>query len=122
MSVPPYNPLPSVPDNVDPRFRYGDRPTPDNFRQSNARYYLPNQRDNRFEGLTYGGKDNECFDRLSVANDFVPCNTDSDCAEEISRWCHKGQAQYVNYQCVNAQNSTAEQPAKICDFTFNAHF
>jgi hypothetical protein len=119
MSVPPYNPLPVVPTNVDPRFRYGTRAIPENFQQATSRFYLPNQRESRFWPLFYEAReDNECFDALA-ARAPPPCQTDDDCLELINKWCNDGQARTVKYRCIKTQ-LRSNTVAGTCQYEFDA--
>lgn len=108
MSVPDINPLPIVPNDIDPRFRYGTRAIPENFPQATSRFYLPTQRDSRFWPLTYGEHDNECFDALSTK--IVDCDTVDECKSLLEEWCTDGQSRTVQYDCTNGK----------CVYDFNA--
>lgn len=99
MSVPSIDPLPDVPTNIDPRFRYGTRAQPLNYQEATSRFYLPTQRSSRFWPLYYDYADNECFDALSSETPFS-CSTDKDCEAVVKKWCNYGQSQYVKYQCL----------------------
>lgn len=110
MSVPSINPLPIVPQNIDPRFRYGSRAIPQNFPQATSRFYLPTQRDSRFWILKYEDFDNECFDSLQTRH--APCRTDGDCQSYLASWCNDGQARTIQTYCDKTQG--------LCVFDYDA--
>jgi hypothetical protein len=114
MSIPAIDPLRTIPTNVDPRFRYGTRASPENFQEATARFYLPTQRDSRFWPLKYEGPDNECFDALT-SKSAPTCTTDEDCKQLIGKWCTDGQAKYVEYRCQMDGGGSGE-----CVYDFDA--
>ncbi len=91
-------PLPIVPTNRDPRFRYGTRAIPENFRQSTSSFYNPPQRASRFWPLFFDADENECFDSLSH-KEPPTCMRDQDCVPFVNKWCNEGQARDVKFKC-----------------------
>lgn len=117
MSIPPVNPLPFVPQNVDPRFRYGTRAIPETYPQATSRFYLPPQRDSRFWPLKYEDYDNECFDALERLSSFLPCSGDSECHATMGDWCDDLQHAYIATRCVGADPNSGLHG--VCVFEFD---
>jgi hypothetical protein len=88
--------------NTDPRFRYPYN-RPPTYTEQTSPFYLPLQRDMRFETLTYYPINNECWYKLPHGE---PCNTNQDCLTYLERNCDAGEIEFVNYQCTN----------RICEF------
>ncbi len=116
MSVPPINPLPIVPTNTDPRFRYGFRAIPENFQQATSRFYLPQQRDSRFWPISYDASENDCLDSLSHKQPPV-CKIDQDCQVLVNKWCTDGEARKVRSKCHRSHVGDKQGTCKY-DFVF----
>lgn len=95
----------------DPRFRYGDRPIPEDYIQASGRYYLPYERDHRFFGLEFDlNMADDCWKYIGSASlneNRLPCKTNSDCKYHLRKYCTEGAANYVPSQC---------NPNGVCEF------
>jgi len=98
--IPDYNPSPIVPQNIDPRFRYGFRARPRTYPEATSRFYLPLQRDNRFYPLVYktDNDKNVCHNALQTLNP-PQCHVREDCVPFMERHCNDGQIRFISYSC-----------------------
>jgi hypothetical protein len=86
----------------DPRFRYPYN-RPPTITQQSSPFYLPLQRDHRFESLTFYPINNECWYKLPTGK---TCTSKRDCLAFLQRNCDQGSMEFIEYNCIGG----------VCDF------